>query len=94
MSKRGSRIARRAIFAAALACIRKKRNGNDLQPYLYEYYQKKSTSKPKMVALGAIMHKVCNIIFAVLRDQKSFELRSPAVHRTTYVPPMQLNQVA
>lgn len=94
MSKRGSRIARRAIFAAALACIRKKRNGEALQPYLYEYYQQKSVSKPKMVALGAIMHKVCNIIFAVLRDQKSFELRSPAAHRTTYVPPVHLSQVA
>ena len=74
--------------------IRKKRNGEALQPYLYEYYQQKSVSKPKMVALGAIMHKVCNIIFAVLRDQKSFELRSPAAHRTTYVPPVRLSQVA
>lgn len=60
-----SHIARRAIFAAALACIRKKHNGETLPPYLYEYYQQKSVSKPKMVALGAIMHKVYNIIFAV-----------------------------
>lgn len=32
MSKRGSRIARRAIFAAALACIRTKRNGESITP--------------------------------------------------------------
>ena len=45
MSKRGSRIARRAIFAAALACIRKKRNGEAINPYLHEFYQKKGGFK-------------------------------------------------
>lgn len=84
MSKRGSRIARRAIFAIALANIRTKRNGEALNPFLYNYYQKKIVSKPKKVALGAIMHKVCNIIFAVLRDEKDFELRSPETHRENY----------
>jgi transposase len=80
MSKRGSRYARRAIFAAALACTRKKRNGNALSPFLYEYYQKKAASKPKKVAIGAVMHKISNIIFAVLRDGKPFELRDPKQH--------------
>lgn len=84
MSKRGSRIARRAIFAIALACIRTKRNGEALNPYLHEYYNKKKESKPKMVALGAIMHKVTNIIFAVLRNNSEFELRSPEQHRISY----------
>ena len=84
MSKRGSRIARRAIFAVALACIRTKRNGEALNPYLHEYYNKKKESKPKMVALGAIMHKVTNIIFAVLRNNSAFELRSPEQHRISY----------
>ncbi|WP_054742548.1 transposase [Cellulosilyticum ruminicola] len=36
------------------------------------------------VALGAIMHKVCNIIFAILRNEKAFELRSPEKHCTQY----------
>jgi transposase len=81
MSKRGSRFARRAIFAAALACTRKKRNGDALNPFLHEYYQKKAASKPKKVALGAVMHKISNIIFAVLRDGKPFELRSPEQQR-------------
>jgi transposase len=87
MSKRGSRIARRAIFAVALACIRTKRNGEALNPYLYQYYNKKKESKPKMVALGAIMHKVSNIIFAVLRNNCSFEFRSPEEHRNNYRQP-------
>lgn len=47
MSKCGSRIARRALFAAALACIRKKRNGEAINPYLYQYYQEKAAAKPK-----------------------------------------------
>lgn len=87
MSKRGSRIARRAIFAMALANIRTKRNGDALNQFLHDYYQKKIVSKPKKVALGAVMHKVCNIIFAVLRDEKNFELRSPETHRENYRQP-------
>ena len=87
MTKRGSRIARRAVFAVALASIRTKRNGEGINPYLREYYEKKSGQKPKMVALGAVMHKVCNIIFAVLRDEKEFELRSPEEHCRQYQRP-------
>lgn len=86
MSKRGSRIARRAIFAVALANIRTKRNGEALNPHLHAYYQHKVLSKAKKVALGAVMHKVCNIIFAVLRDAKPFELRSPEEHQQIYTP--------
>ena len=33
-----------------------------------------------MVALGAIMHKLVKIIFAVLRDKKPFEIRNPEEH--------------
>lgn len=90
MSKRGSRIARRAIFAIALSNIRSKRNGQPINPYLQAYYQKKAESKPKKVAIGAVMHKICNIIFAVLRDEKSFELRSPETHIINYRHPSQL----
>lgn len=90
MSKRGSRIARRAIFAAALACIRKKSNGEAINPYLYEYYQKKAAAKPKMVALGAVMHKICNYIYAVLRNETEFNLCSPQEHCQSYKLQMQL----
>ena len=64
MSKRGSRIARRVIHTMALVSIALNRNGSANNPVLREYYLKKCQSKPKMVALGAIMHKVCNIVFA------------------------------
>jgi len=87
MSKRGSRFARRAIFAAALACIRTKRNGEAINPYLHEYYQQKAAAKPKMVALGAVMHKISNYIFAVLRDKADFSLRSPQEHCQAYRTP-------
>lgn len=80
MSKRGSRLLRRVIFTTALANVRKKRNGKEHNPVLYEYYRKKCASKPKKVALGAVMHKLVAIIFAVLRDRKPFVLRKPKEH--------------
>lgn len=80
MSKRGSRLLRRVIFTTALANIRSKRNGDKTNPVLYEFYQKKCTNKPKKVALGAVMRKLVNIIFAVMRDKKPFELRTPEEH--------------
>jgi hypothetical protein len=49
-----------------------------------DYYQAKCKSKPKMVALGAVMHKVCNIIFAILRDEKAFEIITPSKHNENY----------
>lgn len=84
MSKRGSRIGRRVLYAVALASVRTKRNGEAINPVLQEYYQEKKESKPKKVALGAVMHKVSNIIFAVLRDKKYFVLKTPAQHKLEY----------
>ncbi len=80
MSKRGSRLLRRVIFTTALANVRSKRNGDKTNPVLYEFYQKKCINKPKKVALGAVMRKLVNIIFAVMRDKKPFELRTPEEH--------------
>lgn len=81
MSKRGSRLLRRVIFTTALANVRSKRNGDKTNPVLYEFYQKKCINKPKKVALGAVMRKLVNIIFAVMRDKKPFELRTPEEHK-------------
>lgn len=83
MSKRGSRLLRRVLFTTALANVRKKRNGKELNPVLYEFYRKKCSNKAKKVALGAVMHKLVFIIFAVLRDKKPFELRDPEQHAKT-----------
>ena len=83
MSKRGARLLRRVLFTTALANVRKKRNGKEHNPVLYDFYRKKCSSKPKKVALGAVMHKLVFIIFAVLRDRKPFELRKPEEHAKT-----------
>lgn len=85
MSKRGSRIARRVIHTMALISIGANRNGSANNTVLREYYLKKCQSKPKMVALGAIMHKVCNIVFAILRDEREFEIITPKEHQMNYL---------
>lgn len=85
MSKRGSRVARRAIFTIALVGVGVTRKGKANNPVLRDYYLHKCKSKLKMVALGAVMHKVCNIIFAVLRDNKAFSLISPEAHIQYYI---------
>ena len=84
MSKRGSRIARRVIHTMALISISKNKDGSAKNPVLRSYYLLKCQSKPKMVALGAIMHKVCNIVFAILRDEKEFEIITPEDHQNNY----------
>ena len=84
MSKRGSRIARRVIHTMALISISKNKYGSAKNPVLRDYYLLKCQSKPKMVALGAIMHKVCNIVFAILRDKKEFEIITPEEHQKNY----------
>lgn len=85
MSKRGSRIARRVIHTIALISIGINRNGTANNPVLRDYYMLKCQSKPKMVALGAIMHKVCNIVFAILRDEKEFQIITPKEHQMNYL---------
>jgi len=84
MSKRGSPIARRAIFAIALSSIGVRKKGTPLNPVMREYYQHKIHSKTKMTALGAVMHKLCKIIFAVLRDMQPFVLKTPQEHCHQY----------
>ena len=85
MSKRGSRIARRVLHTMALISISKNRDGSAKNPVLRDYYLKKCQAKPKMVALGAVMHKVCNIVFAILRDEKEFTVITPGEHQTNYL---------
>ena len=84
MSKRGSAVARRAIFTIAVVGIGISRKGVANNPVLRDYYLLKCKSKAKMVALGAVMHKVCNIIFAVLRDDKPFAVISNDEHIRIY----------
>jgi len=85
ISKRGTRIGRRALYAVALASIRKNRNGVPINKVLLDYYQTNLKGKKSKVALVAIMHKILNYIFAVLRNQKPFELRDPRIHKQMFL---------
>ena len=82
MSKRGSKLGRRVLFTIAMASVRKTRNGDAINPVLKAYYEAKTLSKKKKVALVAVMHKLLHFIFAVLRDQKTFVFRNPEEHRS------------
>ena len=85
ISKRGSKFARRALYFIALSSVRKKTNGELINSFLKEFYANKiNHGKKKKVALIAVMHKLINYMFAVLRDQKKFELRDPAAHKMAY----------
>ena len=84
MSKRGSAIARRVIHVLALQSIGTSRTGEAKNSVLRDYYLEKCKSKPKLVAMGAVSHKVCNIIFAILRDNKPFKIITPQEHIQQY----------
>lgn len=84
MSKRGSPYARRCIYVLALQSVSLRVDGTAKNPVLRSFYEEKCKSKSKMTALGAVMHKVCNIIFAVLRDERPFILITPEEHRAAY----------
>lgn len=81
MSKRGSSLARRILHMVALNNVKiDKGSGIPVNPAVYDYYTRKCSSKKKTVAMGAVMHKICNIIFAMLRDSKPFEVITPEEH--------------
>lgn len=94
ISKRGTRIGRRALYAVALASIRNNRNGIPINKVLLDYYQINLKGKKPKVSLVAIMHKIINYIFAVLRNQTPFEQRDPKIHKQMFLENNSLNKVA
>lgn len=85
MSKRGSSLARRILHMVALNNLKvDKGTKMPVNPVIHNYYTAKCKSKKKNVAVGAVMHKVCNIIFAMLRDNKPFEMITPHEHCERY----------
>lgn len=84
LSKRGSPYARRCIYLLAIQSVSLSVCGTPKNPVLRSFYLEKCKSKSKMTVLGAVMHKVCNLIFAVLRDEKPFVLITPEEHRVAY----------
>ena len=69
----------------ALVSIALNRNGSANNPVLRDYYLKNLKASLKWWPLGAIMHKVCNIVFAILRDEKEFKIITPEEHQTNYL---------
>lgn len=69
MSKRGSAYLRRALWGAAFVA-----SWSD--PELKAYYQRlRARGKPHRVAVGAVARKLCYIIFAVLTENRPYEVR-------------------
>ena len=85
LTKRGSNLARKVLYNLSLASIKSFRNGVPANPVLLAYYKKLTTSKAKKIAICAIMHKLINHFFAILRDKKTFELRLPETHKKLYL---------
>ena len=66
MSKRGSLYLRKAIFQAALIA-------SFHDPVLSVYYQKKKAEgKHHLTCVGAVARKMCNIIYAVLKNNQPY----------------------
>lgn len=66
MSKKGSPYLRLALWQAAITSAR-------FNPVLKEYYQIKiKEGKKHMTVIGAVARRLTGIIFAMLRDQKTF----------------------
>lgn len=85
MSKRGSALARRILHMAAINNLKKEKGtGTPVNPVIHNYYTNKCVGKKKNVAIGAVMHKLCNIIFAMLRDNQPFQMITPEEHCQKY----------
>ena len=66
MSNRGSPYLRRAVWLAASVAAFK-------DPAVCLFYQKKrAEGKDHLTAIGHVCHKILAIIFAVLRDNKTY----------------------
>ena len=71
MSKRGSPYLRRTFWLAAVSGIR-------TNPALKAIYDKKrAQGKHHAVAVSAVMHKLCNIVFAILKTNEPYKIVLP-----------------
>ena len=76
ISKRGSPYLRRAIWMAASRAV-------FCDPVLSAYYQSLRTrGKHHLTAIGAVARKMCNIIFAILTQERPYQTNPPNLPRT------------
>ena len=80
ISKKGSSLARKMLRMAVQNSVYATKKGEPANPVLAEYFQAKANEKAPKVAETAVMRKLTAIIFAVMRDRKPFELRTPKEH--------------
>lgn len=80
ISKRGSPYARAILDICAQSAVHPVKGKEPANPVLANYYAEKVKTKEPKVVKCIIMRKLVNIIFAVLRDKKPFELRTPEEH--------------
>lgn len=80
LSKRGSPYLRSILDTCTHVAVHVGRNQHPSNPVLSSYYEDKRRSKPANVAMCACIHKMLGYIFAVLRNQELFELRTPQEH--------------
>ena len=80
ISKRGSPYARAILDICAQSAVHPVKGKEPANPVLATYYAEKIKTKEPKVAKCAIMRKLVNLIFAVLRDRKPFVLRTPEEH--------------
>ena len=70
MSKRGSSYLRKALFQAALVAAFH-------DPVFSAFYQKKrAEGKHHLTAIGAVARKLCNVMFAVLKNNEPYRPQS------------------
>ncbi len=85
MSKRGSALARRILHMVAINNLKVDKGTKEpVNPVIHDFYKDKCSSKKKPVAVGAVMHKICKIIYAMLRDNKPYEMVTPEEHCRQY----------
>ena len=67
MTKEGSALLRKMLYMAALQAV--KRTTNAFHQCYLDFVKR---GKPKMCALGAIMHKIIRVAFGVLKHDNPF----------------------
>ena len=80
ISKKGSSLARKMLRMAVQNSVYATKKGEPANPVPAGYFQAKANEKAPKVAETAVMRKLTAIIFAVMRDRKPFELRTPEEH--------------
>lgn len=79
MSKKGSKQARRILFNVAMSAI----VHNDMIKELYQEYVA-IKGKPKMSAIGILMHKILRIIYGMLKNKKEYDPKIDEANRKKF----------